>query len=122
MNRLCTPYRPAWENLDDLAAIRESTAPEPQYWICRRPPVEVLGALLEEFTGVYLDHDDIAHVHLTHRQAVHPLPPMVRHWPAPQLNALLGVILQMELDGQADGFITATIHDLTQPQLHSEAA
>ena len=119
---LCTPYRPAWESLDDLAAIREPATPEPQYWICRRPPAEVLGALLEEFSGVYLAPDDVAHVHLSHRQARHPLPPVIRNWPVAQLNALLAVILQMELDGQDDTFITATIHDLTNPQPHSEAA
>jgi hypothetical protein len=115
---VCTPYRPAWESLDDLAAIRNAEAAPPQYWICRQPPTEVLGALLEEFSGVYLGHDDAAHVCLQHRQARHPLPASVRHWPASRLNALLGVILQMELDGQSDGFIAGAIQDFTQPQPH----
>ena len=109
-------YRPNWASLDDLPAPSPDTA----YWVCRRPPAEVLGALLEEFTGVYLDHAVVAQVELPNRRTSYPLPAVIKTWPARRTDALLAVILQMELDSQPAAFITTAINDLTNPQPNKE--
>lgn len=121
-NNAFTPYRPHIVSLDDLATIRNTDEYEPPYWISRQPPREVLGALLEQFSGIYLDHDLVARVELGYRQTQHPLPPAVRDWPADRLNALLAAILQMELDGQSDLHIAAAIAELTLKNPLQEAA
>ncbi len=115
---IASVYRPDCACLDDVTAVRH----EPAYWVCRRPPVEVLGALLIEFTGVYLDHKNVAQVELPGRRTNHKLPASVQSWPPRQLDALLAVILQMELDGRSPAFIEAAINELTNPEPLREAA
>lgn len=115
-------YRPTFVSLDDTIAVQSANILGPVYWVCRRPPAEVLGSLLEEFTGVYLDHDYVARVDLPGRQAGHALPGVVKTWSPGRVNALLAVILQMELDGRSAAFISAAINDIINTQTLTEAA
>jgi len=82
----------------------------PVYWVSIKNPADILGALLEQFHGIYHSPAGLLCLQLGDTHNFFRLPKPMADWGADHFQWLMARVLQMALAGQTDAAIVAEIN------------
>jgi hypothetical protein len=114
--------QPAILSLGSALAAASVEWHAPVYWVSRHDPARVLGALLEEFHGIYPSAAGLLCVQLGGDREHFLLPQPSETWEPADFERLLARVLQRHIAGQSYSAIVTEIHAHAAHRREREAA
>ena len=102
--------QPAIMPLDNELATASVDWHAPVYWVCGPHPATVLGALLEQFHGIYYSPAGLLCIQLDGSREFFRLPKPIDVWEPAHFQWLMARVLQMYLIGETIEAIAAEIN------------